>query len=310
MTTASDNYERILTKRAILSALGPMAGTRATGTVTATASGDPVVLPPFTYGVPIIDGKAVYARMLKTLPSTPLDEEPEGTTVTSAGTAISVRAVCGGVAGNLPAGTKILWQPLPSGILARGTVTAGGITGGIAASGPGRCARVVALDMLGREEATRTVWQAQGEGFPALIVSRVGSTVRQLRSVASAQRAHTFRVFVVSTNYESADERQGEAEILLDQIEDILQGLADVEGEVFSGPPCEVGQEVAMAFAPSSHVFAIDVTASYSKRRTDVRLTDGVSWQPWETSQLQVAEPATDTQDGRAVVDVTVEHEQ
>jgi hypothetical protein len=230
MSTPSDNYERLLTKRALLSALGPLAGTRSTGNVTATASGASVTLPPFTYGVPIIDGKAVYARMFKTLPSTDLPEEPEGTLVTSSGTAVAVRAVCGGGAGNLAAGTRILWQPLPTGILAYGTVAAGGIAGGVSATGPGRCARVVALDMLAREEATRTVWQAQGEGFPAIIVSRVGSTVRQLRSVGSAQRAHTFRVYVVSVNYESADERQGEAELLRDRIEDVLQGLADVEG--------------------------------------------------------------------------------
>ena len=58
MSSPSDNYERLLTKRAILSALGPLAGTRATGNVTATASSASVTLPPFTYGVPIIGGKA------------------------------------------------------------------------------------------------------------------------------------------------------------------------------------------------------------------------------------------------------------
>jgi len=41
-----------------------------------------------------------------------------------------------------------------------------------------------------------------------------------------------------------------------------------------------------------------------------VRLPDGVSGQPWETTRTEVAEPAAGTQDARTVVDVTVEHEQ
>lgn len=302
-------WERILSKRSLLTALGPLAGTRATGSVIATATGADVVLPPFTYGIPLIGNRAVYARMFRTVPSTPITNEPEGTLVTSAGTAVPVRAVCGGAAGNLPAGTKILWQPTPAGIEPRGEVGPAGLTGGAATPGPGRCARVVALDMLGREEATRTLWQAQGEGFPAIVVSRVGSQREALRSVASAQRAHTFRIFVISTNYESADERQGEAELLLDEIEATLQGLADVEGELFSGPPCELGQEMAMAFAPSSHVFAIDAVVHYSLGRVDVRLSDGVSWAPWETTRERFAEPAAGAQDPVTLTDVTIEHE-
>ncbi len=46
-------FERVLAKRALLSALGPLAGLRAEGNVTATATGAPVVLPAFTYGVPV-----------------------------------------------------------------------------------------------------------------------------------------------------------------------------------------------------------------------------------------------------------------
>lgn len=303
-------YERILTKRSLLAALGPLAGTRATGNVTATAMGGNVVLPPFTYGIPVIDGKAIYARMFRTLPSTDLPEEPAGTLVTSAGAAIAVRSVCGGPSGNLPAGTPILWQPAPVGIVARGVVAAGGLTGGAATPGPGRCARVVAFDTLAKEEATGRIWEAKGEGFPAIVIARTGSQRVALRSVASAQRAHVFRIFVVTSNYESPDERQGEAELLLDAIEDILQGLADVDGEVFSGPPCELGPEVAMGFAPSSHVFAIDATVHYSLTRTDVRLSDGVSWQPWETTRIEVAVPTEGAQDARTIVDVTTEQEQ
>ena len=85
-------FERILAKRALLSALGPLAGLRAEGTVTATAIGGDVVLPPFTYGIPIIGGKAVLARAVKVLPSgTDARGQPLGHTITSAGVDVPVR---------------------------------------------------------------------------------------------------------------------------------------------------------------------------------------------------------------------------
>lgn len=304
-------YERILAKRALMTALGPLAGIRATGNVIAEATSDPVELPPFTYGVPIIDGAAVYARMLRTLPSNPLYEEPEGTIITTAGIPVAVRAVCGGPSGNLPEGTPIIWQPLPGGIVPRGVVGPGGITGGLATPGPGRCARVVAFDTLPLADATGRIWEARGEGFPAVLIRRMGSTPEGGRSIATSQRAHTFRIVIVSAHYENNDERQGEAELLLDEIESTLEGLEDVDGEICSGPPVSIGPEVAaLNVAPSAHVFSLDVMVHYSLKREDVRLGDGVSWQPWQTTRIRTAEPATETQDPVVLVDTTHEQEQ
>lgn len=293
-------FERILGKRALLSALGPLAGTRATGNVTATASGASTVLPAHTYGVPIIGGKAISARMVKTLADV---------TVTSSGTAVAVRSVCGGPSGNLPAATPIIWQPLPSGIVARGAVAAGGIAGGVASTGPGSCARVVAYDGLGAD-AARTIWQAQGEGFPAIVVARLGSRVEQLATVRSARREHLFQIAVVSTHYSGEDERGEEGEILLDRIEQTLEGLEDVDGDVFTGPGVELGNEQRITVSPSAHVWLLDCLIHYALPAIDPRLTDGVSWQPWETTRIEVAAPAADPLEARSIVDVTVEHEQ
>lgn len=309
MTYGRHLYERTLAKRALLTALGPLAGERATGQVIATATGAPVVMPPFTYGIPIIDGAAVYARMVRVQSITPVNVEPEGPEITNAGLAVEARSVCGGSAGNLPEGTPILWQPLPGGIEAYGVVGPGGITGGIDTPGPGRCARVVAFDTLPSGEPMQRFWEARGEGFPAIAIARVGSVPQEARTVASVERAHTFRIYVVCTNYESNDERQGEAELLLDAIEGTLEGLADVEGEVF-GSPIETGAERAEGRSPSSHVFSIDCTVDYALVREDVRLTDGVSWQPWLTTRIQTTEPATGTQDPVVLVDTTHEQEQ
>ena len=211
-------FERVLAKRALLCALGPLAGLRAEGNVHALALGAPVVLPAFTYGIPVIGGKATIARMVKTL---------ETVTVPSLGGAnVPVRAVCGGPSGNLPEGTPIIWQPLPAGLIARGAVAAGGTTGGLAQPGPGRCARVVAFETLGANAAS-AIWEAPGEGLPAVIVARTGSTPEGAGTIASTRRAHTFTILVVSANHLGNDERAEEGELLLDAIESTLDGLED-----------------------------------------------------------------------------------
>lgn len=309
-------FERVLAKRALLSALGPLAGLRAEGNVTATAIGAPVVLPAFSYGIPIIGGKALTDRMVKVLPVLDdnghilLDEndKPVGHTITSGGTAVPVRAAQGGPSGNLPEGTPIIWQPLPSGLALRGAVAAGGIAGGIAQDGPGRCKRVVAFETLGADPA-KAFWEAPGEGLPAIIIARTGSTpIDSASTVASTLRQHTFQIYVSCSTLAGNDERAEEGELLLDAIESTLDGLEDVEGEVFSGPPCELGSDQReRPRSPNLHVWSIEARLFYALKRVDVRLSDGVSWQPWATTLIEVAAPATETQDAHVVVSVTAD---
>lgn len=296
----SAGFERILGKRALLSALGSLAGVRAEGRVLVTAPGSDIVLPAFTYAVPVINGAAIYSRMVKTFADT---------TVTAAGVGVRARAVCGGPSGNLPLGTKMILQPCPVGVTAIGEVSQA-FEGGVASTGPGSCARVVAYDALGREEARRGVWEAQGEGFPAIVIARMGSNPEGLATTRASRREHHFKIMVFSAHYSGNDERSEEGEHLLDEIEKRLEGLEDFEGEEFSGPGVELGVEAREQGGPNAHVWSIDCVIHYSLPAVDLRLTDGVSWQPWETTRLQIAAPEEGAQDAKTVVDVTVEHEQ
>lgn len=301
-------FERVLAKRALLCALGPLAGLRATGNVTATATGADVTLPAFTYGVPMIGGKAVIARMVKVLPSgKDAGGNPLGWTVTSGGLDVPVRSVCGGPSGNLPAGTVIVWQPLPDGLAARGVVAAGDIAGGLAQPGPGRCARVVAFETLGADPG-KAMWEAPGTDLPAIIVARTGSTPTGDATVNSTLRVHTFQLYVVSATYAGNDERAEEGELLLDAIESTLDGLADVEGDIFSGMPCELGSEQReRPRNPNLHVWSIEASVAYALNRIDVRLSDGVSWQPWATTRIEEVVLAAAPLEVKDVVDITAE---
>lgn len=300
-------WDLLLAERGLLSALGPLAGDRAEGNVVATATAAPVILPPFTYGVPIIGSKAYYSKMFRVLSTRPVNVEAVGPTVTNAGTSVAVRSVCGGAAGNLSAGTPFVWQPAIGGIQRYGVIGAGGLTGGTESDSPGRCARVVAFDTLARDEVTKRIWEAQGEGFPAIVVSYTGDRFVDDATVASAIIEHLFKVYIVAANYTDNDERQIEGKLLIAAVRDALQGLADAEGDVFSGVPCEVGAVQALAFAPTSHVFSIDVSITDAPRRVDKRLTDGVSWQPWATTRIAITVPAAAPLEERTVVDVTAE---
>lgn len=301
-------WQRVNTKRALLSCLGPLAGPRATGTVTATASGAAVELPAGTYGIPLIDGDFIHARMVKTLPTgRDANGDPIGTTITSSGTSVAVRAVAGGPSGNLPAGTVILWQPPTVGVAARGVVATGGITGGTNTPGPGVAARVVTFESLGAGATVRNFWEAKGDGFPAVLIARVGSSVDQITRINEALRSHRFRVYVVTARQEGDDERVEEAEHLLDAIESILQGIADVDGEVFSGPPVETGEEAREQSAPNATVFSLACTVHYALPRQDVREGDGESWATWATTRIRVAAPETDALVARTLVDIKAE---
>ena len=113
----------------------------------------------------------------------------------------------------------------------------------------------------------------------------------------------------MSAHYGSEDERSEEGELLVDAVESALDGLEDVEGEDFSGPPVELGSESRPLLSPHVTAWQIEATVYYALKRIDVRLTDGVSWQPWQTSRIEVAVPELGAQAARDIVDVTVEHE-
>jgi len=113
---------------------------------------------------------------------------------------------------------------------------------------------------------------------------------------------------VVSANYAGNDERAEEGELLLDAIESTLDGLEDVEGDVFSGPPCELGADTRERPRNANvHVWSLEATVYYALQRVDVRLSDGVSWQPWATTQIQEVEPAAAPLDEKVVVDITAD---
>ena len=308
-------WDLVLIERALLAALGPLAGSRAEGNVIVTATGADVTLPPFTYGIPVIGGKPIYSKMFRVVPSTPINVRSEGWTIDNGGTSVPVRAVCGGTEGNVPEiisgePVRFLLQPPIAGLLPYGTIGPGGLTGGVREEGPGFCKRVVLLDSLPQGEATKNIWEAQGEGFPALVLSYLRGSTEQAVSVASERIAEQLRIHIISANYAGDDERSIESKLLISAVRDILTGLADFEGEVFAGPPCEMGAATRLPFAPSAHVFAIDVTVSYVPERTDTRLGDGVSWQPWQTTRIQIAEAATETQAAKVIEDVMAVQEQ
>lgn len=307
-------WQRVLTKRAILCVLGDLAGPRASGDVIVTAAAGDTFIAPGTYGIPVIDSKAVYARMLRVLPNGWAPgpdgrQAPQPWPVTAAGSPVAVRAVSGGLAGNLPAGTPILWQPYDADLEPRGEVAAGGITGGLDVDGPGTCRRVIAFEAVGRDDAVSKFWQAKGEGFPAICVARVGSDVDEIVKVNEALRTHRFRIYIVSSRLDGDDERVEQLELLLDSIEKRLQGLADYEGEVFSGPPCETGAEAREASAPTATIFSLEARIHYGLPRDDVRENDGRSWKPWETNRVRVAARETQSQASRTLVDVTAQQE-
>ncbi len=114
------------TARALQAICQPLTGTRSSGTVTMTASGDDVTIARNTHGVPVLNGKEHPDLVFKTGEGPNSDPDPEGSwTVTSGGTDVDFISNIGGVRQNIPDTTVINLDPWITGIAS--AVVSGGI---------------------------------------------------------------------------------------------------------------------------------------------------------------------------------------
>jgi hypothetical protein len=114
--------------RALLAALSPATGVRATGAITVTAlpGAEPVELPANTYLRPIVGGQLIEALYKTTVPTpgdvwTVLPAAPES--------GIAITSNVGGARHNLPAGTVFRFDPVPDGLAPTATLDADMVDG-------------------------------------------------------------------------------------------------------------------------------------------------------------------------------------
>lgn len=272
-------------ERALASCLQPLTGPRATGSALAVATTDGVTLKANTYGVPVVlsPGGGVagidYGRLLKVTADTALVKDTP--------TAVPVQSMTGGKRMNLPAGTRIIWDPPVEGLEAMAEVAAD-MTGGDDATGYGCVRRVVMLEELGPQETAKAFWAGAVGAYPAIVIAWESQEPWQRLGKGTETSDYRFRLFVVVSTQAGYSQRANEGKAILGYLEEFLVDRCSVDGEVFTSPPCVIEQGGRLGIAASSFVYFLQV-----KLRFTTRLRETRTFAPWLTSREVLPTPPT-----------------
>lgn len=318
---------RLAVKRAILSVLRPMTGSRSTGFATVKATGADTRLYSNTYAfaIPVSsggNGQIDPDLLVKTGvpdrndPATPwtfarrgdvlgtdvngYPIQAEGTEswidVTSAGVQVPIVSVLGGKHLNLSAGMRIRWNPGVPGIEPVSVVSAPGMTGGAPLGLPGQLHRVVLYEHLPGQRAPIDVAAAamrarlSGAGlFPSACLSLTGSNTGEKASVGGRLRTFAWAL-VVFTDAGTSTSREEEGAACLDYIESLLDDRGEVDGETFSQPKTSIKSTSSLVIpSDGSDVYVVNFWTFHTTDRIEAR-----SFDAWAEAQISFLTDPTD----------------
>lgn len=315
-------------QRAVFAQLAPLTGSRATGTVrvVALAGGGDVVLQPNTYLLPVVNGEALDVRLYKVAPNPATltggslaDGHwsggewtiPDGDELT-----VDVQSNVGGADQNLPAGTRLTFDPPESGLeptaLVQTAITNGSNTNALV--GDAVLKRLVFWQTMNSGKAASEFFKASAGEFPAMLMVWLRSQTLQGRTsggtqgntrIGRGERAFRegFQCFFGSGNYGSADQRRDEAYRAMELATVLLsdqQQNADQEQLSSLGAGVEITQR-SLAVAGKEHFiyvveFEVNQVISKLERRTfgpwnKTRYVEKLPGRPAEVPPLVPPEP-------------------
>lgn len=279
------------------SLVGTLMGEPASGFVTATASGAPVLLEPGTVGIPVLGGVLDPERAVLVERNPARDDR--AWEVTSSGVPVAVTTVLGGADRDLEAGTPIRWIPPVEGLEELGEIAAPGLAGSTQRLGYGSLRQVRYYQEMTRGNAEH-FFAAQLHEYPAAALSWVrmtpadggSSAALGPRTARTAGRsllvANEWVLYVVVSRLDGGDERAREGAFLRDQLLGILSGRHAWRGLPLSHPS---GLDILTArlsgVTPTSYVEEITFTTLQSATRCEaIGPTD---WADWLKTRLQVS---------------------
>jgi len=272
------------TMRALFAVIQPQTGGRSSGNVTSTATGADVELPRGRHLIPIIADRLRPDLTFKTTAN------PGGGdwTVSSGGTSVGVESVLGGKRHDLPAGTKLRWDPAVSGLDDLVTVDAPGLAGG---TDPdffgGLKSVVVAEDFTGARDVE--AFRSQLGGVPAALLQwdgrepATGTTQPGLERGGSRARRgellykERLRFWVLSNRKDAAHVRRREGLQILDDLTGLLVDRTAVDGCTFSAPDgvqileCQRVTAGDRALYREFNVYEIAFAVTRSLKKQDLR---------------------------------------
>jgi hypothetical protein len=281
--------------RGLQACLQVLQGDYSSGSVTATATGDPVELPRGTFGLPIIDGSEDESQAI--LVEANPDVEGGAWTVTSAGTPVSVTSIQGGTHVNLDVDTPIRWDPPITGLEATGVVAAGGLTGGTQATHYGALRQVRYYRDMGSNPGAVDFYAAGLHSYPAAVVgweSTMPADGAALPGIGpdstrmgrgKREFVATFGLMLFTGRFDQTHARRKESDQLRDDVLELLTDRISYRDCFLSGPRgVQILEARHMGSRPNYYVDVVRVACHFVLSMRDER-----TFHDWLTTRLQLA---------------------
>jgi hypothetical protein len=263
-------------------------------TVRASASGAPVTLEHGAFAIPIVDEGAREELTVKVDPN---PATADGSwSVTRAGASVTFSTLQGGQRCNLPAGTRLKFDPPVTGLESMAVVGTGGIVGGAPATTNPSLLQVRCYKDLGARTTAADFFRAQLGEYPAVAICWASTDPGDGTSTASlgvsTARAgngrrlfvHEFSLYLVGTRLDGSNERRRELDYLRDCLLELLTDRVSWRDLVLN---CKVLDARATGMTPDSYIDTIRVTIDYALQRSERR-----TFNPWRKTRLRASKTA------------------
>lgn len=281
--------------RGLQACLQVLQGDYSTGSVRAVATTDPVELPKGTFGIPIVDGSEDESKAVI------VTANPSATggawTVTSAGLDVAVASIQGGVHTALAAGTLVRWDPPITGLELTGTVSAGGLTGGTAATHYGALRQVRYYRDMGSNPGAADFYAAGLHSYPAAVIGwestmpadgaampGVGPDSTR-RGQGKREFVATFALMLFTSRFDQTHRRRKESDQLRDDVLELLTDRVSYRDCYLSSTRgIQILEARHVGSKPSYYVDVVRFSCHFVLTKRDDR-----TFHDWLTTRLQLA---------------------
>lgn len=293
--------------RAIMAVISPLTGGRASGAATLTSAAGTVVVPRNHYAYPIVAGKHRPDQLFK------IDTGPntDGSwDVGAGGTPVNFVSNNGGQRYNIPAGTKLIFDPPLSGLVAAAPAADATFTGGIDATGFGALKDLLMFETMDGDDAL-SLRRSNVTRFPAAVITfrdfqpadgtTINVTQRETK-VGTRKSLYkvTYVISVISSRADQDHERRHEGLTIVENIMKLINDRRaaeappdepDLARECLSNPG---GVQIREAFRESGpqdiyqkfYIYNILVSTTVTLQTTDAR-----TYPDWLLAVLNVDKP-------------------
>lgn len=303
----------IKSARLLMAAMAPTTGERASAQVTVrSTTGSTVYLPVGAHLFPLVNHAAREDLLFKVGPGPfravfpngirkkASPDEPDVSSwwaIPPGGTTVDIHSLLGGKRHNLPAGTKLTFDPVIPGLDV--SPLAAPATGGVDPGWLGGCMSMVQFEQLTASAAAADAFRSQVGKMPAVVLVWDGTEPADGTTQSSIDRGRTrvgsvaqlykeqFNLFVITDRVDNAHKRRAEGLQLLDHIMFCLTDRQEVDGEIFSAPTGvqvrgrgRVGADAAAYQSFYIYLLQLSITTTWEPNETGV-------FAPWLRTHLE-----------------------